>query len=75
MRASDELKEYVQRFQRGDKEAFEGIYKMSYSYLHTCVIHVIRDEETAQDVLQDAYMEIVKNMGQLLYGARRPGRI
>ena len=65
MRASEELKNYVQKFQGGDKEAFEGIYKMSYSYLHTCVIHVVRDEETAQDVLQDVYMEMLKNLGQL----------
>ena len=65
MRASEELKDYVQRFQGGDKEAFEGIYKMSYSYLHTCVIHVVKDEDTAQDVLQDAYVEMIKNLGQL----------
>ena len=65
MRALDEIKIYVQKFQGGDKEAFESIYKMSYSYLHTCVIHVVRDEDAAQDVLQDAYMEIIRNIGQL----------
>lgn len=65
MRTLDEIKIYVQKFQGGDKEAFESIYKMSYSYLHTCVIHVVRDEDIAQDVLQDAYMEIIRNIGQL----------
>lgn len=65
MKSSDEIKIYVQKFQGGDKKAFESIYKMSYSYLHTCVIHVVRDEDTAQDILQDAYMEIIRNIGQL----------
>ena len=65
MRASEEMTVCVQKFQGGDKEAFEDIYKMSYGYLHTCVIHVVRDEDSAQDVLQDAYMEINRNIGQL----------
>lgn len=65
MKASEEMTVCVQKFQGGDKEAFEDIYKMSYGYLHTCVIHVVRDEDSAQDVLQDAYMEISRNIGQL----------
>lgn len=65
MKPSRELTNYVQKFQGGDSKAFEEIYRMSYAYLHTCVMHVIKDEDAAQDMLQETYMEISRNIGQL----------
>lgn len=65
MTTSDELRNYVQRFREGDRAAFEGIYRMSYAYLHTCIMYVVKDEDAAQDMLQETYMEISRNIDQL----------
>ena len=65
MKASDAIKEGIQKYLGGDKDAFETIYKLSYAYLHTCVIHVVKDEDAAQDILQETYIEISRNIGQL----------
>lgn len=49
----------------GSNEDFSAIYEESYKYLYTCVIHIVKNEDTAQDMLQETYAEIFKNMDQL----------
>ena len=65
MKTPDMLQEAVQRFRQGEKESFDRIYELSYKYLYTCVIHVVKDDETAMDMLQETYMEISRSIQQL----------
>ncbi|MCH5255252.1 MAG: sigma-70 family RNA polymerase sigma factor [Lachnospiraceae bacterium] len=65
MKSSDKLTESVKKFQKGDKAAFEKVYSLSYPYLYTCVIHVVKDADVAQDMIQETYLEICRNIGQL----------
>lgn len=65
MKTSKELADAVKSYQDGDKEAFATVYEQSYRYLHACVMHVVKDEEAAQDMLQETYLEIVKSAGTL----------
>ena len=65
MGISARLTDYVKRFQDGDKTIFEEIYKLSYPYLHTCVIHIVKNDDAAQDMIQETYLEICRNIGQL----------
>ena len=48
---SDKVKEFIKT---GNADVFTGIYEESYGYLHTCAIHVMKNEDEAQDILQDA---------------------
>lgn len=65
MKTSAELMASVINFQHGDRDAFNGIYQLSYKYLHTCVIHVVKNEDAAMDMLQETYMEISRSIFQL----------
>ena len=65
MKISESLKNNTEKLMRGDTEAFTPLYEESYKYLHTCVIHIVKDEDTAQDMLQDTYTEVYRNIGQL----------
>ena len=65
MKTSKELQQAVEVFQRGNKESFNVIYEQSYKYLHTCVMHVVKNEEIAMDMLQETYLEISRNIEQL----------
>jgi len=60
-----ELQNAVESFSNGKKESFNQIYNLSYKYLHTCVIHVVKDEDMAMDVLQETYLEVSKSIVQL----------
>ena len=65
MGISAKLIDCVKRFQDGDTTAFEEVYSLSYPYLHTCVIHVVKDDDATQDMIQETYLEICRNIGQL----------
>lgn len=65
MKANDKIVKCINDIKNGHEEAFADLYEESYKYLHTCVIHIVKDEEAAQDMLQDTYVEIYKNIGQL----------
>ena len=65
MKTPKELEEAVRGYQNGDRESFNRIYELSYRYLYTCVSRVVRDEEAAMDMIQETYLEISRNIGQL----------
>ncbi len=65
MNTSKELQDAVRAYAAGNGESFTQIYELSYKYLHTCVIHIVRDEDLAMDMLQETYIEISKNILQL----------
>lgn len=59
---SDKVKEFIKT---GNADLFTAIYEESYGYLHTCAIHVMKNEDEAQDILQDTYIEIFRNLPSL----------
>ena len=65
MKTSEVLAQKVEELKKGNAEAFSQVYEDSYKYLHTCVIHIVKNEDAAQDMLQETYVEIFKNIGQL----------
>lgn len=65
MKTPKELEDAVRQYQNGNADSFNRIYKLSYGYLHTCVIHIVRDGEIAADMLQETYLEISRNLSQL----------
>jgi RNA polymerase sigma-70 factor (ECF subfamily) len=56
----------------GSREAFNYVYKNYSAVLYGTILKIVRDEETAQDVLQEAFVKIWSNIGQ--YDASK-GRI
>ena len=65
MKTSIELQNAVKAYQQGNQDSFNIIYEQSYQYLHTCVIHVVKNEDAAMDMLQETYMEISRSISQL----------
>lgn len=60
-----ELQNAIRAYAEGNKESFTQIYELSYQYLHTCVIHIVKEEDVALDMLQETYIEISRNILQL----------
>ena len=65
MKTSPELQKAVAEYKKGSVDAFNTLYEQSYKYLHTCVIHVVKNEDMAMDMLQETYLEISKSISQL----------
>jgi RNA polymerase sigma-70 factor, ECF subfamily len=56
----------------GSREGFNYLYKNYSNVLYGTILKIVLDEETAQDVLQDAFVKVWNNIGQ--YDATK-GRI
>lgn len=65
MKTPAALQTAVTEYQKGNEEAFNVIYEQTFKYLHTCVIHVVKNEDAAMDMLQETYLEISKSISQL----------
>lgn len=65
MKTTKDLQDAVSQYKNGNKESFKQLYELSYPYLYTCIIHVVSNREAAEDMLQETYMEVSRNIGQL----------
>jgi RNA polymerase sigma-70 factor (ECF subfamily) len=56
--------ELIQAAQRGDRDAFDELVRMTYVDLYTLAVRLTGNEEDARDVVQDAYLRAWKGIGK-----------
>lgn len=59
----DPLTKLLIRCSRGDPRAFEDLYRQSSAKLYAICLAMLRKEELAEDVLQDAFVKIWRRSG------------
>lgn len=66
MKNEDEkLKKAINEYLKGDTSSFDDIYKFSSKYIYTCISKIVKDEELIKDIMQETYVEIIKNIDKL----------
>ena len=69
MEMTQKLRQAVKEYKEGKTESFTALYEESNKYIYTCIYKVLSGNDNAQelayDMLQDTYVEISKNLGQL----------
>ncbi|MDE6568681.1 MAG: sigma-70 family RNA polymerase sigma factor, partial [Lachnospiraceae bacterium] len=69
MKPTQNLRQAVISYREGKAEAFTTLYEESSRYIYTCIYKVMQGNDNAQDIIsdimQDTYVEISKNIGQL----------
>ncbi len=55
----------------GSREGFNYLYKNYSNVLYGTILKIVHDEETAQDVMQEAFVKIWHNIGQYDSGKGR----
>ena len=59
------LTEAVTQYQSGDEAAFNTIYELTSSNLYVYAKSLMKDPHRAEDLLQNTYMQIIRNIGRL----------
>ena len=59
------LTEAVMQYQNGDEAAFNTIYELTSSNLYVYAKSLMKDPHRAEDLLQNTYMQIIRNIGRL----------
>lgn len=66
MKNEDEkLKKAINEYLKGDTSSFDDIYKFSSKYIYTCISKMVKDEEVIKDIMQETYVEVIKNIDKL----------
>ena len=55
---------FIQKLQNGDKAAFELLYKNYSAALYGVVFRILQKEDSAADVMQEAFVKIWKNINK-----------
>ena len=56
------LDKYIKRFINGDASAFDEIYNRTRKSVYYVALSILRDKALAEDVMQTAYMRVLKNI-------------
>lgn len=54
----------------GDPRAFEVIYNQTYSTAKGIALSIVHNEHDAEDLIQDSYVKLLKNLPQLINCSR-----
>lgn len=66
MKNEDEkLKKAINEYLKGNTSSFDDIYKFSSKYIYTCISKMVKDEEVIKDIMQETYVEVIKNIDKL----------
>ena len=69
MKLTNELREAIENYKNGNEDAFSTIYEESKGYIYVCIANTLnsdyKNEDVIQDIMQDAYLDISKNLIKL----------
>lgn len=67
----EKVQEMVLAAQEGDMEAFSWLYQETYSRNYYIVIKMVKQEQDAMDILQDAYVKIFQKLSSFHYSGSK----
>jgi len=50
--------ELVREYQKGDVQAFDGIYSLCYQPIYYLIYKMVRDKHEAEDLTQEVFLQI-----------------
>lgn len=60
-----EAAKYVVQMQNGDGQAFEKLYNLTNQSGYFTALKILKDEDEAQDVLQDSYVKVLEKIREI----------
>lgn len=67
----EKVQEMVLAAQEGDREAFSWLYQETYNRNYYIVIKMVKHEQDAMDVLQDAYVKVIQKLFSFRYNGSK----
>ena len=61
------VKQLVEQALQSDHEAFSQLYYQTYDRNYYLVLKLVKNEQDTEDILQDVYIKILKNLSKYQY--------
>lgn len=55
----------IEQIQGGSKEAFEELYRLTSPKAYFVALQIVRNEQDAEDILQEAYIKVLEKIGEI----------
>lgn len=65
---SRDFNELIKLIKQKDELAFEEVYFMTNKMVYSIIISITKDEDVTEDLMQDTYIKMVKNINQFQAG-------
>lgn len=62
---NQKLFQVVTKFQNGDEQSFEQVYKLSEKYIYSIIYRIVHDNDKTADLMQETYLQIYKKIDTL----------
>lgn len=62
-------RDYIESCKAGDHKAFNQLYKLYAKAMYNVALRIIKDEDDAQDILQEAFVKAYQKINQFEYQA------
>jgi RNA polymerase sigma-70 factor (ECF subfamily) len=62
-------KQYIERCKKGDHQAFNQLYKLYAKAMYNVALRIIKDQDEAEDILQEAFVKAYHKIKQFEYQA------
>lgn len=58
--------DWLRRAQSGESDTIEKLYQMTYAQGYSVALQIVKNEQEACDLIQDAYITAFQNLGQVM---------
>lgn len=65
MQQNEKVKKLIHRIKKGDKKAFNELYKLTSGQTYFFILKIVQNEQDAEDILQESYVKMLEKIDEI----------
>ena len=65
MQQNEKVKKLIHRIKKGDKKAFNELYKLTSGQTYFFILKIVQNEQDAEDILQESYVKMLEKVDEI----------
>ncbi|MBQ3499456.1 MAG: RNA polymerase sigma factor [Clostridia bacterium] len=65
MQRNEKIKKLICKIKKGDKKAFNELYKLTSGHTYFFILKIVQNEQDAEDILQESYVKMLEKIDEI----------
>lgn len=65
MQQNERIKKLITKIKKGDKKAFNELYKLTSGQTYFFILKIVQNEQDAEDILQESYIKMLEKIDEI----------
>ncbi len=65
MQQNERIKKLIRKIKKGDKKAFNELYKFTSGQTYFFILKIVQNEQDAEDILQESYIKMLEKIDEI----------